>query len=123
MPPLAREPALDRRQRVGAHTHEAPLPLDPALDQAGALQDLQMPRDRRSADGKGRRDVADAELARGEQPLDNGAPRRIGERRENIVEWRGACGHGNAYYFTVELINTCVYQRQCQDRRWEAQRR
>ena len=87
MPSLAREPTLDRRQRVRAHAHKTPLPLDPALDQTGALQDLQMPRDRRSADIKGRRDLADTELARRQQPLDDRAPRRIGKGCENIVEW------------------------------------
>src|ERR1700719_3785926 len=99
MPPLARKPALDRRQRLGAHAHKTPLPLDPALDQAGPLQYLQVPRDRRSADGKGRRDLADAELARGQQPLDNRPPGRIGERGEKVVEWWGPRGHGEASLF------------------------
>src|ERR1700726_4366678 len=99
MPPLARKPALDRRQRVGTHAHKTPLPLDPALDQAGPLQNLQMPRDRGPADGKGSRDLADAELARGQQPFDDRAPGRIGERREDIVEWWGPRGHGDTSLF------------------------
>jgi hypothetical protein len=101
MPSLARKPALDRRQRVGTHAHQAPLPLDPAFNQAGALQDLQMPRDRRPADRKGRRDLADAEFARGQQPLDDCAPSWISECREDIVELWGARGHSEALLFYI----------------------
>src|SRR3954469_14924366 len=91
MPPLARQPGLDRSQRVRAHAHEAPLPLDPALDQTGSLQHLQVTRDRRRANRKRRRDLADAEFSAGEQSLDDGPPRRIGERCEQSVELWGAC--------------------------------
>ena len=67
--------------------HDAlPISFGPPLDQPGPLQHLQMPRDRGPADGKGRGDIADAEFARGCQPLDDGAPGRIGKRREYIVE-------------------------------------
>ncbi len=85
MPALAREPALDRRQRVVAHAHEAPLPFDPAFDQPSQLEDLQVARDRRRGDGKRRRDIADVELTLGEQPLDDGAPRLSCESREDVV--------------------------------------
>ena len=97
-PLLAGDPALDRLERVGAHAHEAPLPLDTALDQSGPLQHLQVPRDRRPADGKGCRDIADAEFTRGEQPLDDSAPRRIGERRKQAIELPGFSGHGIATF-------------------------
>jgi len=73
------------------------LPLDPAIDQPYSLQHLQVPRDRRRADGEHCRDIADTELARGEQLLDDGAPRQIGERREHAVELRRPRGrHGTA---------------------------
>jgi len=45
MPLLAGDPALDRLERVGAHAHEAPLPLDPPFDQPSPLQHLQVSRE------------------------------------------------------------------------------
>jgi hypothetical protein len=71
------------------------LPLDPALDETGSLQHLQVARDRRRADGKRRRDVADAEFSPSEQSLDDSPPRRIGKRCEQPVElWRVSSRYG-----------------------------
>jgi len=90
MAALAGKPALDRGEGVGLDADEAPLPLDPALDEAGALQHLQMARHGRRADREGPSDVADRQLAPRHQALDDREPRGIGEGGEDGIERRHA---------------------------------
>ena len=83
---LAREPRAERAQRLGPRAHHAELAVDALLDQAGVLQHLQMARDRGRRDAEGLGDLADGQVAAGEQALDDRAPRRIGEGGEDVVE-------------------------------------
>lgn len=90
MPPLMREPTLDRRQRVRRYAYETPLPVNPSLDQPSALEYLQMPRDRLCAHRKRRSNLTHTEFAL-EQPFNDCAARGIGECREDSVEFRLLC--------------------------------
>src|SRR5207247_11227381 len=91
------DPALDRTQRIGAHAHDAPLPLDAALDQPGLFEHAQVAGNCRAADAERLGDVADAQFAARDQPLDDRAPGRIGERGEHAIETLGGGHIARAY--------------------------
>ena len=83
-------------QRLGTRAHHAELALDALFDEAGALQHLQVARDRGSGNAERLGDRAHREIAAGEQPFDDCAPGRVGERGEHVVEVRGG-RHGLAF--------------------------
>src|SRR5436309_819906 len=81
------------RMPAASSQPQAELAVDALLDQAGALQHLQMPRYRRRRDVERFGDVADGLLALGEQALDDRAPGRIGEGGKDVIEVGRGGGH------------------------------
>ena len=57
-----------------------------ALDQARARQHVEMLHHRRQRDGERRRDLGHRQSLGARQPIEDGPPRRVGERREGLVE-------------------------------------
>ena len=90
MPPLVREPTLDRGQRFRRYPYETPLPVNPSLDQPGLLEYLQVPRDSLGAHIERRCYITDTEFAL-EQPFNDCAAGGIGERGEDSAELRLLC--------------------------------
>lgn len=103
MAPRAGEPAFDRRKGLRPNAQESPLPRDPALDQAGLLQYSQMSRYGRHADRERLRYLAARESLRLEQPFDNGASDRVGERGEDKMNALGRGGRAARFVFNVAI--------------------
>src|SRR3954469_3151765 len=74
-------------ERLGLHPARAPLRLTAADDEPGALEDLEMARDRREAHREGRRDLVDRRLALGKAGEDRatGGVRQSGEGAGELV--------------------------------------
>src|SRR6516225_7140394 len=83
--PVVLEPLGSVLERPGGNPAGPPLGLAAAPDQPGALQHLQVLRDRGKAHCEGFGELADRGLARGEACEDR-APRRVGERRVGNAE-------------------------------------
>jgi len=85
---LMRHPLLGgdqrpRRQAVGAHASGLARP-----DEAATLQHVEMLRERRQRHPERARELGDGRGAAA-QPVQHGAPRRVGERMEHTVETAG----------------------------------
>src|SRR6185437_15531456 len=96
------EPLRGLADRRGIEAAAAMLAVAAALDEPGALEHTQMPRDRRQRDGEGLGQLPHRRLARGE-PRQDGAPRRIRKRGKGQVE-SGRGGHD----LTDRTINISV---------------
>src|SRR4051794_4430928 len=87
--PLARlHPCHRVVERLGLHPARPPLRLAAAGDQPGALEDLEVARDRRKAHVKRRGDLVDRRLALGQAGEDRPA-RGVGEGGERLAELVG----------------------------------
>src|SRR5438552_18244187 len=84
-PAIALEPLGGVGERLRHEPPWPPLCVPAAPYEAGALEDLQVLRDRGLADGERLRQLRDRRLPRGE-PRQDRAPRGIGERGERRVE-------------------------------------
>jgi hypothetical protein len=89
--PIEREP-VGRVPQWGGAQAAAPLaPCEPALDEPRALEHREMFRHGRERHVERRRDLTRRELAR-RQPREDAPPGRIGERAEDVVEYRRSRG-------------------------------
>ena len=76
------QPGLDLGQRRAGETAGPPAAVDPAGDQPGVFQNLEVARDGRLADREGPGELHHRGLALG-QPVEDGAAGRIGQRGED----------------------------------------
>src|SRR6185295_10603759 len=79
--------------------------LAPPGEQAGALEDAQMLRDRRQRHAKRLRELADGRVGRRGELREDRAPRRVGERLERRIERRATriVNHMVNYYARARL--------------------
>src|SRR5258707_8245638 len=102
--PLIGEPAGGVVECARAQPAAPVLTVANAADERGALEHLEMARDRRQRDGEGRGELVDRALAL-HQAREDRPPRRIGKRGEGPVEI------GSRHHLTYLLINIYVKYR------------
>ena len=82
--PVAVDPAVELGEPGRAEGVDAPLAVGRDLDEAGLLQDLEVPRHRRLGDARQRGDEVPRGLRALEEQIEQRAPARIGDGSEDV---------------------------------------
>src|SRR5262249_44527731 len=113
-PDHAARPVDERRQRPGLGAVMRLPPLMPVAHQAGALQDAEMLGNGWLGDAGMGREHAHGLLPLAAQPLEDGAPRRVGKGFEEVGVYGGHRKHSSlvmALYITREIwMSSALFQ-------------